>query len=105
MTFEKIDAQKIIEDKIDNDKQFAEAYKEVDQVYTLIREVIRARKEKGLTQQELADMVGVKQQVISRFECERHIPTLDNFLSILKGVGLTVKVERNDDDFNREQRN
>lgn len=97
MPFEKIDAQKVIEDKIYSDKQFAEAYNEVEQVYALIREVVRARKEKGLTQKELADMIGVKQQVISRFECERHVPTLDNFLSILKGVGLTIKLEGNDD--------
>ena len=97
MPFEKINAQKIVEDKIRSDEQFEKAYKEVEQVYGLIREVVRARKEKGLTQKELADIIGVKQQVISRFECERHIPTLDNFISILAGVGLTFKIERNAD--------
>jgi len=81
MPFEKIDAQKIIKGKINSDKQFEEAYRETEQAYGLIREVVKARKEKGLTQTELAKMLGVKQQVISRFECERHIPTLDNFLS------------------------
>jgi len=97
MPFEKINAQKIIKDKINDDKRFEEAYRETEQVYGLIREVVKARKEKGLTQKELADMIGVKQQVISRFECERHIPTLDNFLSILKGVGLTFNLEKNTD--------
>jgi len=97
VAFEKINAQKIVEHKIRSDEQFEKAYKEVEQVYGLIREVVRARKEKGLTQKELADMIGVKQQVVSRFECERHIPTLDNFISILGGVGLTLKIERNAD--------
>jgi transcriptional regulator with XRE-family HTH domain len=59
--------------------------------------VVKARKEQGLTQQELADMVGVKQQVISRFEREKHIPTLDNFLKILDGVGLELKLEKKQD--------
>ncbi len=42
-------------------------------------------------------MVGVKQQVISRFEREKHIPTLDNFLKILDGVGLELKLEKKQD--------
>ncbi len=47
----------MIEDKINSDEQFEEAYREVEMVYGLIREVIKARKEKGLTQKELADMI------------------------------------------------
>ncbi len=105
MPFEKINAQQIIKGKLKSDKQFEEAYRETEQAYGLIREVVKARKEKGLTQKELAEMLGVKQQVISRFECERHVPTLDNFLSILKGVGLTFKLEKNADPSITEHRN
>ncbi|MGI5823156.1 MAG: helix-turn-helix transcriptional regulator [Dethiobacteria bacterium] len=97
MPFKKLNVQKIINEKIKTDDKFAAAYSEVENEYKLIREVVKARKEQGLTQQELADMVGVKQQVISRFEREKHIPTLDNFLKILDGVGLELKLEKKQD--------
>ncbi len=94
MAFKKININKIINEKITQDKEFSKAYSEVEKEYQLIREVVKARKEMGLTQQELADKIGVKQQVISRFECEKHIPTLDNFLKIIDGVGLNLKLEQ-----------
>ena len=97
MPFKKLNVQKIINKKIKTDDKFAAAYSEVENEYKLIREVVKARKEQGLTQQELAEMVGVKQQVISRFEREKHIPTLDNFLKILDGVGLVLKLEKKQD--------
>jgi ribosome-binding protein aMBF1 (putative translation factor) len=97
MPFKKLNVQKIINKKIKTDDKFAAAYSEVENEYKLIREVVKARKEQGLTQQELAEMVGVKQQVISRFEREKHIPTLDNFLKILDGVGLELKLEKKQD--------
>ena len=94
MPFKKLNVQEIINEKIKTDDKFAAAYSEVENEYKLIREVVKARKEQGLTQQELAEMIGVKQQVISRFEREKHIPTLDNFLKILDGVGLVLKLEK-----------
>jgi len=97
MPFKKINVREIIDEKIKTDDKFAAAYSEVEKEYQLIREIVKARKEQGLTQQELAEMVGVKQQVISRFEREKHIPTLDNFLKILDGVGLELKLEKKQD--------
>ncbi|MGI6307833.1 MAG: helix-turn-helix transcriptional regulator [Dethiobacteria bacterium] len=97
MPFKKLNVREIIDEKIKKDDKFATAYSEVEKEYQLIREIVKARKEQGLTQQELAEMVGVKQQVISRFEREKHIPTLDNFLKILDGVGLELKLEKKQD--------
>lgn len=97
MPFKKLNVQEVIDEKIKTDDKFAAAYSEVEKEYKLIREIVKARKEQGLTQQELAERVGVKQQVISRFEREKHIPTLDNFLKILDGVGLELKLEKKQD--------
>jgi len=93
MPFKKIDAKKIVEDKARNDQSFKNAYQEVAREYQLIRKVVKARKEKGLTQKDLADMIGLKQQVISRLEREKHVPTLNIFLKILDGVDLELKLE------------
>ena len=48
----------------------------------------------GLTQENLAKKIGVKQQVISRFEQEKHIPTLDSFIRILDGIGLELVLQK-----------
>ena len=93
MPFKKINVKKIIKERASKDGNFAAAYKEIKEEYDLIRKVVKARKEKGLTQQQLASLIGVKQQIISRFEREKHVPTLGNFLKIIDGVGLEIKLE------------
>jgi|GEM_PF-394176 len=94
MPFHKIDTQMIIEEKCKNDAEFKEAYNTVKKEYSIIREVVKARKELGLTQENLAKKIGVKQQVISRFEQEKHIPTLDSFIRILDGIGLEIVLQK-----------
>ncbi len=47
-----------------------------------------------MTQQTLAEVVGVSQQEISRFEREKHIPKLSNFIKILDAVGLEIRLEK-----------
>lgn len=92
MPFKKIDVRKIVDEKKQSDLLFAEAYDEVKQEYELIREIVRVRKAKNLTQRELAEKVGVKQQVISRLEREKHIPTISGFIKILNGLDLELNV-------------
>lgn len=93
MTFKKINVKKIINEKANNDNKFKKQYKIVEKEYSLIEQVIMARKEQGLTQKELADKIGVKQQVISRFENEKNVPTLDNFVNILEGLDLDLVIK------------
>lgn len=40
------------------------------------------RKEMGLTQKELADLVGANQIQVSRWENGKHLPTLEQFVVI-----------------------
>ena len=42
----------------------------------MLSELMKLRKEKGLSQTELAEMSGNKQQVISRIENKENSPTL-----------------------------
>ena len=94
MPFKKVNIKNIIDEKTKENIEFREAYEQVEKEYALIRMVVKARRNVGLTQQQLADKIGVKQQVISRFEREKHIPTLDSFLKILDGVGLELKLQK-----------
>ncbi len=91
MAFKKNNAEQIVNEKIKNDSEFKKQYKQVEKEYNLIEQVIIARKNQGMTQKELANKIGVKQQVISRFENEKNAPTLDSFVNILDGLDLEIK--------------
>lgn len=96
MPFKKINVKQIVDDKKVKNPKFAKSYDEIEKEYELIRKIVRVRKEKKLTQRELARRVGVQQQVISRFEREKHIPTLTGFIKILDGLGLDIDLVEKD---------
>ena len=49
---------------------------QLDMASTVNNRVRELRMERGWTQQELADAVGVSRQSINAIECERYIPSL-----------------------------
>ena len=55
------------------------------------QKIKNARALKGLSQQELADMIGVSKQMISKYEKGESIPTSSNFLKLSKS--LKVKID------------
>ena len=93
MPFKKIDVRNTIND-LRKDNEFNEAYIEVEKEYELIRQVVETRKQIGMTQELLAQKVGISQQEISRFEREKHIPKLSSFIRILDALGLEMKIEK-----------
>lgn len=93
MPFKKMNIKETIEEKR-KDPEFDLHYLEVQREYELIRQVVEARKELGLTQKSLADTVGISQQEISRFENERHIPKLSSFIKIIEALGLELRLEK-----------
>lgn len=50
------------------------------------------RAKRGLTQKELAELAGVKQQHISRWECGKHIPTIEQLVSIAEALNCSLDV-------------
>lgn len=48
----------------------------------------KARLEKGLTQQQLAEMLGITRQTISHIECGRIKPSIDNAKAIANVLGF-----------------
>lgn len=48
------------------------------------------RKGKGLTQLELAEMLSVSRQAVSRWEVGAAVPTLDNLISLSKVYGVAL---------------
>ena len=99
MPFKKINVSKVIDQKR-SESNFNNAYLEVEKEYELIRQVVEIRKELGVTQEILANKVGISQQEISRFENEKHIPKLSNFIRILDALGLEIKIQKKDNHVN-----
>jgi len=53
----------------------------------IIGELIKARKEKNISQRELEQLSGVKQPIISRMEAGGTSPQLDTVLKVLASLG------------------
>ncbi len=57
---------------------------------SIARDIIRQRRELGLSQQDLADLAGVRQETISRIETGKHsagVPTIDKLARAFKKAG------------------
>lgn len=65
---------------------------ESDLRVALIGELIKARKERGLSQRELEALSGVKQPVIARMENGSTVPNLNTILKVLDPLGKTLYI-------------
>ena len=60
--------------------------------YKIIEGIIMARKEKNLTQKDLAELIGTKQSNISRFESGNYNPSLEFLNKIAQAVGKELEI-------------
>ena len=58
----------------------------------LIGELVKARKERGLSQKQLEELTGVKQPVIARIENGSTTPNLSTILKVLAPLGKTLYI-------------
>ena len=65
---------------------------ESDLRVALMTEIIRARREKGITQKQLEALSGVKQPVIARMESGESDPRIETVMKVLTAIGMTLKV-------------
>jgi transcriptional regulator with XRE-family HTH domain len=62
--------------------------------YDLIRQLLRMRMESGLTQEEIAEMIGTKKPNISRLESPsgRHSPRLSTIKKYAEAAGYEMQI-------------
>ncbi len=58
----------------------------------LINQLCEIRKQKKITQEQLAEMTGNKQQAISRAENNMHSPSLRLFCNMVNALGYEIEV-------------
>ena len=90
MPFERIDVGQIIQEKRNSDPEFKGLWDGSRTEYRILGELVRLRKEKGITQVELAQKSGYKQQVISRIEKNENSPTLKTLCSLADVLDVDI---------------
>ena len=90
MPFEKIDVGQIIEEKRNSDPEFKKLWDGSRTEYQILGELAMLRKAKGITQMELAQKSGYKQQVISRIEKKENSPTLKTLCSLADVLDVDI---------------
>ena len=75
-------------------KEFRKAYKELEEEYALIREMLAARSMLGLTQEAVAALMGTTKSAVSRLETAgKHAPSLTTLKKYAKAVGCRLEIK------------
>lgn len=64
----------------------------LDLEYELICDFIKLRKEKGLTQKQLANLSGVIREKIAKIENQLNSPQINSLIKVLEPLGYTIKI-------------
>lgn len=68
--------------------------KVADLEYKLICDFIKLRKENGLTQQQMADEVGIVREMIAIIETRKKHPQINTLIKILEPFGYTLSITK-----------
>ena len=92
MPFREVDIKKMIEEEKLRDPEFKKVWDDSRMEYEVLGQLIKLRKERGLSQAELAKMAGSNQQIISRVEKHEHSPTLKTICNFVKALNAEIRI-------------
>lgn len=75
------------------DPEFKKEWDALEPEFQVIRAMIDARRQKHITQKELAEITGIAQSDISRMENGNANPSLQTLKRLAAGLGMALKVE------------
>lgn len=58
----------------------------------ILTSYIKLRKEKGITQQEIADRTGIKRTNVARIESGRNAPTIEVLVKLAAALDMELKI-------------
>ena len=82
-----------VEAELLNDPEVKAEYEALRPRYEVISQIIGARIEQGLTQEDLAARTGLQRSNISRIESGDYNPSLEMLNRVAKGLGMELHVE------------
>lgn len=72
-----------------------EEKKLLDLEYDLIENIVKIRKEKGISGRELCKMINMKQPYLVKIENKKVSPSLNTILKIINALDLKIKITKN----------
>lgn len=84
---------KEVEARFLDDPETAAEFEDLRPQYEIISQIIKARDEQGLTQEELAARTGLQRSNISRLESGNYNPSIELLTRVAKGLGMELHVE------------
>ena len=81
-----------VHNRLMKDEEFKAEYEKLKPRYEIIAQIINARSQLNITQEELAQRVGTQKSNISRFESGSYNPTLDFVTKIASSLGKEVHI-------------
>ena len=75
------------------DPEFKEEYDALEPEFAVIRAILDARREKGITQKELSERTGIAQGDISKLENGSANPSVKMLQRVAAALGKKVKIE------------
>jgi len=88
----KDDFQKYLDQQLE-DAEFRQEWEALEPEYAIIQAIIDARKESGMTQQELSARTGIAQSDISKLENGNANPSLRTLKRLATAMGKTLRIE------------
>lgn len=85
------DLDRFLEEQL-QDPVFAEEWERAKPEYEVMKLLVEARSEMGMSQSELARRTGIKQPNISRLERGTCSPTLNTLSALAHGLGKELKI-------------
>ena len=75
-------------------KGFTEAYESLELEYEVVKQLLRARTQAGLTQDAVAERMGTTKSAVSRLESAgKHTPSLNTLKRYAEAVGCDLQVK------------
>lgn len=75
-------------------KGFKKEYLNLEDEYTLVRQMLAARSQSGLTQEAVAELMGTTKSAVSRLEAVgKHAPSLTTLKKYAKAVGCNLEIK------------
>jgi len=93
----KDDFQRYLDKQLQNE-EFRKEYEALEPEYIIMKAMLNARKEEGLTQKELSDRSGITQSDISKLENGNANPSIRTLKRLANAMGKTLKIEFVDGD-------
>ena len=77
------------------DPKVKSEYDNLDTLYNIKRQIIKLREEQGISQKELAEIIGTKQSAISRLENDDYNPSVELLDKVAHGLGKKLDIRFN----------